>query len=246
MQHDLQNTFTKLGGEFLSPLNVISRKQLACRAYLLDWDGVFNGGHKANTSAGSGFSEPDAMGINMLRFSVWLRNSRMPLTAIITGELNPGAFSLAVRDHYDFVFFKVNHKVLALDWLNRERGVGDHHTAFIMDDVLDLGVASRVNLRVLINREASPLFKEMIRKKEHADYISANTGETHAVREVSELLIGLNGNYTETIDRRVKYIGEYSKFLSERNGLQTRFISGANGLMEELSAQQVQDIISQS
>jgi 3-deoxy-D-manno-octulosonate 8-phosphate phosphatase (KDO 8-P phosphatase) len=244
MLQDLQQSFTQLGAEFISPLTVLSRKQLACRAYLADWDGVFNNGHKASTTLGSSFSEPDAMGLNMLRFSSWLRHDRMPTMGIVTGELNPASFSLALRDHYDFVFFRVNHKTMALDWLNRERGMADHHIGFMMDDVLDLSIASRVNLKLLVNRRGSPLFKELIRHREYADYISGMDGANHAVREICELLIGLNGNFSETMERRVKFIGEYSKFLSQRNDIQTRFLTAGPNGMEELSLQQVQQLVS--
>lgn len=243
MLQDLQLSFTVLGAEFISPLTVLSRKQLGAKGYLFDWDGVFNGGHKASTNAGSTYSEPDAMGINMLRFSSWLRNDKMPMIGIVTGELNPAAFSLAMRDHYDFVFFKINHKALALDWLNQNRGLPDYSLAMVMDDVLDLSIANRVNLRCLINRPASQLFKELIRSREYADYITGCDGANHGVREVCELLIGLNGNFTETMERRVKFVGEYSKFLDQRNQVTTRFLTSGPMGIEELTLQQVQSLV---
>lgn len=243
MLQDLQRSFAQIGAEFISPLTVLSRKQLGCKGFLFDWDGVFNGGHKANAAAGSTFSEPDAMGVNMLRFSSWLRHDKMPMVGIITGELNPAAFSLATRDRYDFVFFKIKHKALALDWLNANRGVADHHMAMFMDDVLDLSLANRVNLRILINRNASVLFKELIKHREYADYITGMDGANHGVREACELLIGLNSNFSETMERRIKFVGEYSRFLGERDQIQTRFLTMGAGGIEEVSYQQVKQLI---
>lgn len=233
---DIQKAFTALGGEFLQPLTTVTRKQQGCKGYLFDWDGVFNQGHKTSTSSGSTFSEVDAMGINMLRFSTWLRTQRIPLIGIVTGELNPAAASLALRDHFDFVFYKVNHKTVALDWINQELKLTDYHLGFVFDDVLDLGVASRVNLRVAIRRPATPLFREMLKQRNYADYITANTGQDHAVREMCELFISFNGNYTETMERRVRYQGDYDKYLQARNAITTRFMTLQDGAMVDAPA----------
>lgn len=225
MLQDLQKSFVMLGAEFLQPITTLTRKQQSCRAYIFDWDGVFNTGHKSSTEGGSTFSEIDAMGINMLRFSCWLCNGRIPVIAIMTGELNPASESLALRDHFDFVFYKVNHKVRAVDWLNAEIKTNDVHLGFVFDDVLDLGVASRVNLRLAMNRSSTPLFKEMLKQRNYADYITGHNGADHGVREICELLISFNGNYTETMERRVRFTGEYEKYLKERNAIQTRFLT---------------------
>ncbi|MFM7838489.1 MAG: hypothetical protein ACKO6K_02890, partial [Chitinophagaceae bacterium] len=53
-------------GEFITSLPHLQEKLSNVRAYVFDWDGVFNEGFK-NEQGSSAFSEIDAMGINLLR-----------------------------------------------------------------------------------------------------------------------------------------------------------------------------------
>ncbi len=69
----------------------------------------------------------------------------------------------------------------------------------------------------MINRYSSPLFYHHVKTHDLADYISFNEGGENAVREVCELLIGCNDNYTEIMEKRSAYIGDYESYLSDRN-----------------------------
>jgi len=88
---------------------------------------------------------------------------------------------------------------------------------YVFDDVLDLVIADQCGLRMMINRYASPLFYNHVKTKQLADYISFNEGGENAIREVCELLIGLNGNYTHVMEKRMAFEGDYKTYLDQRN-----------------------------
>jgi 3-deoxy-D-manno-octulosonate 8-phosphate phosphatase (KDO 8-P phosphatase) len=45
--NNLEELFTGLGGSFLTPPQEIGHRLKSIKAYLFDWDGVFNNGEKA-------------------------------------------------------------------------------------------------------------------------------------------------------------------------------------------------------
>ena len=51
---------------------------------------------------------------------------------------------------------------------------------------------------------------------ELCDYISACEGSEYAVREISELIMGLQGNYNDALEKRVAYGDAYQMYLAER------------------------------
>ncbi|MCA6414654.1 MAG: phosphatase, partial [Cytophagales bacterium] len=59
----IQSLFAEIGGRFCIPAVDIQRKLENIKAFVFDWDGVFNDGSKRDQT-GSGFTEPDAMGTN--------------------------------------------------------------------------------------------------------------------------------------------------------------------------------------
>ena len=67
---------------FLHEPAELQRRARKVRAVLFDWDGVFNDGWK-DLDGGSPFSEVGSMGVNMLRFALWLRNGVNPPSAVI-------------------------------------------------------------------------------------------------------------------------------------------------------------------
>src|SRR5580693_1161379 len=96
---EIENLFH---GNFLTQTTDIAQKFQKIKAYIFDWDGVFNNGQKdeRNTSL---FNEIDCMGINLLRFNHFKRKGTMPFFAIITGERNSASHTLAEREHIDSV-----------------------------------------------------------------------------------------------------------------------------------------------
>lgn len=217
----VQKKYEAIGGQFFSNEKKLEKKLKKIKAYIFDWDGVFNDGTKAN-ELGSPFSEPDSMGVNMLRFSHWLKYGELPFVFIITGAKNMTAVNFAKREHFHGIFLNYKNKKTAIEAIEKKYEIKPENMAFIFDDIIDLDTAKMCRLTFCIKRNANPLFNEYVAKNNLCDYMSGNSGGNHAVREVSELLIGLNGNYEETISKRVEYLGEYQAYLKERNEIELK------------------------
>jgi 3-deoxy-D-manno-octulosonate 8-phosphate phosphatase (KDO 8-P phosphatase) len=214
--------FRELGAEICTPEEILRTKAQNLQAFVFDWDGVFNTGTKGNGQV-SGFSEADSMGINMLRFAYWLRNGRVPFTAIVTGEQNPAAAELAQREHFEAVYFRIKHKADALEHLQKNYSLDNEKIAFCFDDILDLSFAQKVGLRFLVKRKSNPLFLNYAKKHEICDYITACTANEGAVREVSEVLLWLTDAYENTISQRIAYNETYQNYLKQKNSIKTLF-----------------------
>jgi len=215
-------------GRFLAEPAAIQEKLFRIKAYVFDWDGVFNSGMK-NEHGSSPFSEVDSMGVNMLRFNHYQRTGKTPYTAVITGENNKSAVTLAKREHFDAVFYSVKHKREALDHLCKERGISPLEVACFFDDVLDLAIAEHCGLRVMMGRAANPLLLNLAAEKGFAEYITAADGDDHALREATELLLGVSGRFDDTIMNRVHYSEQYQQYLAQRNIPVTRLYTSVGG-----------------
>jgi 3-deoxy-D-manno-octulosonate 8-phosphate phosphatase (KDO 8-P phosphatase) len=217
---EIEKLFSAKGGAFLVSRFSLQQKLSKVKAFIFDWDGVFNSGTKG-VGLTSSFSEPDAMGTNLLRFSHWLLRGSLPTVAIITGETNESAISLATREHFTCIYTKSKNKVDSLRHFLEVNHLTADEVIFVFDDVLDLGMARECGVRIQINRKASPLLNDFIRKESLADYITANEGGQHAVREVCELIIGLSGNYSETVTHRLEFSSKYQTYLTSRQAIDT-------------------------
>jgi 3-deoxy-D-manno-octulosonate 8-phosphate phosphatase (KDO 8-P phosphatase) len=217
MNNDLKELFEELGGEFVSPSSLFTKRWKNIKAFVFDWDGVFNTGIKGHEVT-SHFTEADSMGVNMLRFSHWLlHGKKQAKTAIITGQKNQSALHFAQREHFDLVYMGKANKAEAFSDLCSKLDLKEEEILYVFDDVLDLPIAEKAGLRILINRYASPLFYDHVRSHGLADYITFNEGGENAVRESCELLIGMNDNYADVMRKRGEYTGDYEVYLTERN-----------------------------
>ncbi len=232
--NDIKLSFERVGGEFISPLSVFTEKLPQIKAFVFDWDGVFNSGFKQN-DVGSPFSEPSSMGLNMLRFSGYLKEGKAPLIFIITGENNQPAIKLAQREHFAAVYLSVRNKLAALAHIKKEFNISPEEIAFSFDDILDLGLAKEVALRFQVNRKSNPLMDTFIKSEEIADYKTASEGQEHAVREICELIIGLNGNYSVTLTERMAFSLTYQQYLEDRNSSIPLFFEGKTGKIQPYS-----------
>ncbi|MDR4504757.1 MAG: hypothetical protein MRK01_08225 [Candidatus Scalindua sp.] len=229
---EIEALFSKCGGEFLTPAVKIMEKLRYVKAYLFDWDGVFNPGIKGDEIK-STFAEPDAMGSNLLRFGHWLKFKELPLFGIITAMNNKSAFQLSEREHFHLVYSRLLNKVKALEHIENRYGINRQQVVFVFDDVLDLSIAQTCGLRFLVKRTGSPLFEEYVRKKGLCDYVCTNNGSGYAVREICELILGLLSIYSQTVDERVKFSSLYETYLSERNSLVTTFYTMKDEIIQE-------------
>lgn len=221
-QKEVASLFYARGGEFLSPPEEIVDVHANIKGYVWDWDGVFNDGVKFGES-GSPFSEPDSMGINLLRFAFWLKHDKVPYVAIVTGEPNSSSVMLAKREHFNAVYYKIKDKRDALAHLTFNSKLENDALAYTFDDVLDLGVAAEVGLCFLVRRNASPMLESYVRAHALGDYITAQEGGKHAVREVCELLMGLENVFDDIITERAAFSPRYQAYLYERNQVETKF-----------------------
>lgn len=219
---EMKITFEKNGGQFITPIEDIKAKLKNIKAYIFDWDGVFNSGEKGESKS-SNFSEVDAMGTNMLRLGYWLSNENtFPVVSIITGENNKMAIYLAERECFNHVYFSFKNKAVAFKHLLETYNLKPEEVAFCFDDVLDLSLTRLVGLRFMIGRKGSPLFEKYAIKNKQVDYITGQTGGNFAIREIMELILGLLGQYDEALDVRMAFDGTYSNYLEQRNKYQTK------------------------
>ncbi len=217
----LATSFTEqTGGKFVLPPVSLSNRLQSTHAFVFDWDGVFNNGFKQG-EAGSGFSEADSMGTNLLRFGYWLTYGQLPFFAIVTGERNPAAIALAEREHFDAIYFKTRNKLAALDHLQQQFKLKTEHIAYAFDDVLDIPIARSCGLRFLVSRKASPLFEKYIKDKHMCDYITGQSGDSHAVREICELVLELTGQFEQAVTLRSTFASKYTEYLELRNSGKT-------------------------
>ncbi len=213
--NDIFELFTNLGGQFFVSPAIFLQKLAPIKAFIFDWDGVFNNGSK--TDAGSPYSEIDSMGTNLLRFGHWLQHDKLPITAIMTGENNQPASYLAKRERFQAIYSKFSNKTIAFEHFLAHFNLQAHEVCFCFDDVLDLSVAAQCGLRVCVQRAASPLFAHYVKKHHLADYQTAFVGGNFAIREVAELLAGLRGNFEATVSKRQAFDVTYQEYLSLRN-----------------------------
>ncbi len=230
--------FEQLGGLFVSTPAEIANRLSVVEGLCFDWDGVFNDGRKS-LGQGSLFSEADSMGINLLRYALWLKNGRLPHSYVITGENNRVAFQLAERECFDAVFFGVPDKVRALEKISQWHGLTFSQVAYIFDDVLDLSIADKAGLRLMVRRNASPLFTGYVINHSLVDYVSAHEGKDFAVREICELLIGLMEQYDTVVENRWRYTESYQQYLAVRNAVETKFFRYIEGHFKEVDEQAV-------
>jgi len=214
-------------GTFIASPEELLQKLQGIKAFVFDWDGVFNGGQK-DEHGSSPFNEVDSMGTNMLRFNHYLRNGHPPVAAIITGERNKTALAFAKREHFDAVYCGIKFKADALKDLCQKHQLKTEEIAFMFDDVLDFSAAALCGLRVMVNRTCNPLMTRYALDNKLVDYLTASDGANYAVREMVELLTGLSGKYEDTMSERSAFTQNYQDYLTQRTAVQTQLYTVEN------------------
>ena len=190
------------------------------KALLFDWDGIFNSGEKGHIP--SSFNEIDSMGINMLRFGLYLKHGINPVAGIVTGEKNETAMKWAEREHFHIVYLRVKNKGDILPAFQMEYGVSPEEILFVFDDIHDLSLAKEVGCRFLVKNEGARMFEKYCRDHMLCDYITYNTGGRNALREISEVVLSLLGQFTPTLEYRMEFSGIYSDYYQLRNMVKTQ------------------------
>lgn len=210
--------FTTHGLRTTAPDKDLLRRLALTKAVLFDWDGVFNNGFK-DAEGGSPFSEVGSMGVNLLRFSLWLRNGSLPKAGIITGQHNPYSERFAQRERLHGVYMGFTNKPEAFDAFLKQHGLEADEVAFFFDDVLDLPVAERCGLRIMIGSPVTAWLLEQAIARGAVDIVTAKSGGDNGLREATDAVIALLGNGKEVIDHRVQYSKTYQHYLTERQAV---------------------------
>jgi 3-deoxy-D-manno-octulosonate 8-phosphate phosphatase (KDO 8-P phosphatase) len=227
-QMNIEQTFTQTGGTFCIPYQAFQEKTSRLKAFIFDWDGVFNDGTKDHHGSSS-FNEVDSMGTNLLRFGHWLNTGTLPITAVMSGERNVLSFQFTNREHFHHGYFKTLHKALALEHFLSLHSLKAEEVAFVFDDVLDLGLAAKAGLRIMVGRSGNPLFRQYVVNNQLADYITS--GSSYAVRETCELLLGVSGSYEKAVHDRSVFADSYQGYLKARQAVGTTYYSFEDGVI---------------
>ena len=218
--------FTTHGLRTTAPEPELLRRLARIKAVLFDWDGVFNDGFK-DAQGGSQFSEVGSMGVNLLRFALWLRSGSLPKAAIITGQHNPFAERFAERERLHGVYMGFTNKPEAFDAFLAQHGLQPEEVAFFFDDVLDLPVAERCGLRVMIGSPFTAWLVEQFVRRGAVDLITANPGGANGLRQATDAVIALLGNGDAVIIERAAYSSTYQDYLSQRQAVQPEVVRNA-------------------
>ena len=230
---NIPHIFEGQGGRFITSPKIMIEKIRKIKAFVFDWDGVFNDGLKSENGS-SLFNELDAMGTNLVRFGAWYSQNRMPQILIISGERNPQAIQLVKRDHFDAFYFKIRYKIDALNHFMEQHNLKPDEIAFFFDDALDLSVAEVCGLRIMIQHKGNPLFQKYVIDRGLADYVTGSVGGQHAIREGCELILGLSGLYDTVIDKRREFYPEFNQYFLERSQVKNKFYTFQNNQIEEV------------
>lgn len=220
----IEKVFTSIGGMFVTQAKNIATKLKGIKAFAFDWDGVFNDGIKDENGT-SAFTEIDSMGTNLVRFSNYLSQGRMPHSVIISGERNSAAFSFSRREHFDACYYKVFNKLDTLHHLYKHFNITPDEIAYVFDDVHDFPLAESVGLRIFVRRRTNPLLNQFVVKNKLTDYVTGAESGRFAVREACELMMGLNGTHDRVITERMKFSRLYQDYFTRRSKINTQYFT---------------------
>jgi 3-deoxy-D-manno-octulosonate 8-phosphate phosphatase (KDO 8-P phosphatase) len=224
LEAELEARFSKLGGVFVTPVTVLVERAHKLRGLISDWDGVFNQGAKGE-GAESTYSEPDSMGVNLLRYALWREHGReLPFAALITGAENPSARRFALREHFHAVYYGARNKTAAIEALCGAHRVSSEQLLCLFDDVNDLGMAFACGIRIFVQRTASPLLRDYVVRQGLCDYVTGHSPERYAVREACELLLGLLGSFDAVVASRVAWDRDYAGYFDARQRVATELV----------------------
>ena len=152
----------------------------------LDVDGVLTDGrlfyHDDGTES-KAFDVRDGHGTKMLK-------QAGIETVLISGRSCPMVDKRASDLGITEVVQGVRDKVPVLEKITSQRGLKFEETAFVGDDVVDLTVMNRVGFAVAVADASEYLFAT-------AHYVTLAPGGRGAVREVAELILGVQGLWNE-------------------------------------------------
>lgn len=212
---EVSDLFRSNGAKIVAEEYVFAENLKSIKALIFDWDGVFNEGWKGDNVL-SPFSEVDSMGINMLRFALWLKSGFVPPVFIVTGLKNLSAQAIANREGFTALYLEVNNKSKAVEHIEANYGLTQKEMICFFDDILDIPMVKDCALRMFIHRKSNPLFERYVVENNLCDYVTGTESGKPAIREACEFLLGMGGMYDETISKRISFSDEFKQFMNER------------------------------
>jgi len=211
----VSDLFRSNGAKIVAEESVFAENLKSIKALIFDWDGVFNEGWKGDNVL-SPFSEVDSMGINMLRFALWLKSGSVPQVFIVTGLKNLSAQAIANREGFTALYLEVMNKSKAVEHIEENYKVTQKEMICFFDDILDIPMVKNCALRMFIHRKSNPLFERYVVENKLCDYVTGTESGKPAIREACEFLLGMGGMYDEAISKRISFSDEFKQFMSER------------------------------
>lgn len=204
----IENSFIDIGGQFFTSGFDMREKLSNIEAIIFDWDGLFNNGVQNNDNE-PGFSEVDATGVEMLRLGFYMAFGKMVKTGIITSSINLKAHEFGNREHFNNVYCESRDKAIAFQHFMDTHKLQPSQVICLFSDVNDAAIARQAAISFVVGRACNPVFMEYLIKDRLVDYISSCHGDENAVREFSELLLGLLDNHFDVMDERAHYGQSY-------------------------------------
>ena len=190
---------------------------------ILDWDGVFTDGRKTR-NGDSSFSEIDLMGLNLLRFGFFLQTSRMLRIAIVTGERNPTAEHVALREHFDHFIYYCRNKKNSIPILGEAWASSSTRWMFVFDDVLDFGLAQEVSLRAMVVRPQTTRTKDFAVDQK---FVDIELPEVCGIRHFCENTLAQVGIFDIVVNHRINWTTEYQSYWKQRSHISTEIVDNS-------------------
>ena len=94
-------------------------------------------------------------------------------------------------------------------------------------------MAKECGARFYLGRKSQPLTNKFVFDNNMVDYITANEGGQNALRECSELIMALNGNFDTLLNNRLSFDPNYADYFEKRNSVKPIiFTKNGNGIQE--------------
>ena len=168
----------------------VERRARRIKLLLMDCDGVLTDGRielLANGDEQKTFHARDGQGIALFH--------RAGLkTGIISGRTSSAVERRAQDLGITYVRQQAKHKVAALEEILTLAGVSVEQCAYIGDDLADIPVMDRVELAVAVADGA-------VETRHAAHFVTEEKGGHGAVREVTDLILKVQGHWEELMKR---------------------------------------------
>ncbi|MFO7930975.1 MAG: HAD-IIIA family hydrolase [Desulfosalsimonas sp.] len=158
------------------------------RLLLFDADGVLTTGQIVYSSGGDeskSFDVRDGFGIRMLKEAGLM-------TGIITGRHSEALERRAGELKIDFCRFGARDKKALLEGILEQAGCSSQQTAFIGDDLIDIGIMKSVGVGIAVADAHEAV-------RQHACIVTSRPGGRGAVREVCERILKARGLWEDIL-----------------------------------------------